>query len=77
MKRKPKLKQKVTVRDETFVSRKYVVGDRVIGRRTPDQFIGTFVRAYCTLNNGYRNPAYVIKCDIDGKERSFQGLQLV
>lgn len=70
------MKRKTTVRDTNFVSRKYVIGDRVVGRRSPKEFTGTFVRAYCTLNNGYRNPAYVVKCDIDGKERSFQGLQL-
>lgn len=61
-----------------MTSRKYKVGDRVIGRRAPNEFKGTFVRSYVTINQNiisYRNPAYVIKCDNDGKERSFQTLR--
>jgi hypothetical protein len=59
---------------EPAVSRKYKIGQEVIGRRAPNYFTGTLVRCYVTLNNGYRNMAYVVKCHEDGKERSFQML---
>ena len=72
-------KKKPTVYD-AIVS-KYKEGDRVYGIRLPNAFIGTVVRTYCTVNSNrsgkYRNPAYVIKCDVDGKERSFQLLRPV
>ena len=61
--------------------RAHKIGDRVIGRRLPDRFPGILVDAYVTLNcriNGvtiYRNPAYVVLCDKDGKRRSFQSLR--
>jgi hypothetical protein len=61
----------------TLVPRNYEVGDRVIGKRSPIAYRGVYVRAYVTLNNGYRNPAYIVKCDIDGKERSFQHMQKI
>lgn len=57
-----------------MISRAHPIGQRVIGKRSPNEYVGVFVRAYCTVNGIYRNPAYVVKCDIDGKERSFQCL---
>ena len=57
---------------DVMVSRKYDIGQRVYGIRTPNAFAGELVRTYVTLNEGWRNPAYVVKCDVDGKERSFQ-----
>ena len=57
-----------------MISRAHPIGQRVIGKRSPATFAGVLVRTYCTINNGWRNPAYVVKCDIDGKERSFQCL---
>lgn len=73
MRRRPKhLKRKVNP-TTPIVSRCYTEGQRVIGLRSPKAYHGVFVRAYATLNGTYRNPAYVIKCDVDGKERAFQG----
>lgn len=69
------LKEKRTVRRRPMTPRSYKVGDIVYGLRAPTAHAGTFVRAYVTINNGWRNPAYVIKCDVDGKERSFQILR--
>jgi len=60
-----------------MVSRKYAIGEAVFGVRSPSAYRGIFVRAYVTINNGFRNPAYVVKCDIDGKERVFQVLRSV
>lgn len=61
---------------EETISRKYKPGDRVFGARRPNAYPGVFVRAYVTLNTNwggtYRNMGYVVKCDIDGKERKFQ-----
>lgn len=57
---------------EPMVSRLYTEGQRVYGLRRPTAYLGVYVRSYVTLNNCWRNPAYVIKCDVDGKERSFQ-----
>ncbi len=61
---------------EPIISRNHPIGERVYGCRFPIAYTGTFVRAYATINENrsgtYRNPAYVVKCDIDGKERSFQ-----
>ncbi len=71
---KRKTKKRNTIRVD-MVSRVHPIGERVIGKRFPTEFVGTFVRAYCTLNGHYRNPAYVVKCDVDGKERSFQCVQ--
>ena len=56
------------------VSRKYKIGQEVIGHRSPDHYTGTLVRTYATKNGPYKNMAYVVKCNRDGKERSFQGL---
>jgi hypothetical protein len=61
----------------TMISRKYTVGDAVYGVRSPTAYQGVFVRSYVTLNNGWRNAAYIVKCDCDGKERSFQVLRAV
>lgn len=58
---------------------KYTPGQKVIGRRSPRSYLGTFVRSYVTLNKWYsieyHNVAYVVKCT-DGKERSFQSITL-
>ena len=67
--------KKIVNEIEPMIPRNYVVGQRVYGVRTPSAHRGEFVRAYVTLNNGWRNPAYVVKCDIDGKERVFQQLR--
>jgi hypothetical protein len=67
-----KRKKKRNTIHSPMVSRKYKIGQRVIGKRSPNKYAGELVRTYCTLNNGYRNAAYVVKCDTDGKERSFQ-----
>lgn len=61
-------------RYEPVVKCKYTAGQRVVGRRFPVKYEGEFVRSYVTVNNGFRNVAYVVKCDFDGKERSFQGV---
>lgn len=75
----PRIKQKRKVNPkEQIVSRAHPINERVYGCRFPDAYIGTFVRAYVTINENnsgrYRNPAYVVKCDIDGKERVFQSI---
>jgi hypothetical protein len=60
---------------EPMIPRNYVVGQAVYGVRSPTAHKGVFVRAYVTLNNGWRNAAYIVKCNVDGKERSFQVLR--
>lgn len=70
-----------TSQREPTISRMWHPGDRVIGVRgqgypkPPVKEQGTYMRMYVTLNNGYRNPAYVIRLDRTGKERVFQHLQ--
>jgi len=59
-------------------STKHTIGDKVIGVRSPKAYHGCFVSAHYTLNKNqsgtYRNYGYVIKCDCDGKLRTFQYL---
>lgn len=78
--RKRKKRKGVTVY-EAAVKCKYQPGQRVIGRRSPNEQSGEFVRSYVTVNinrgSEYHNVAYVIKCDSDGKERVFQCLKAV
>lgn len=62
-------------RYDNIALRKYKIGQRVVGVRDPMARHGVLVDAYVTLNNGYRNPAYVVRCDCDGKDRVFQGLR--
>lgn len=50
----------------------YEIGSRVIGARSPIAYVGVLVRKYRT-----KQKAYVIKCDIDGKERSFQCIKSI
>lgn len=68
-------------RFDTMVSRKFTIGEKVIGIRSPDKQSGILVRSYVTINTNksgtYRNPAYIVKCDSDGKERSFQFIKKV
>ncbi len=68
---KPVKKREPSVR-LPMVSRAYTIGDRVHGIRSPNAYAGELVETYVTINDSYRNPAYVVKCDIDGKNRSFQ-----
>ena len=65
-------KPKSTSNVKPALSRKYAIGQKVIGHRCPNYMTGTLVRSYVTINHGYRNMAYVVKCDTDGRERSFQ-----
>ncbi len=51
------------------------LGDHLVGKRggTKGNYVpGILVETYYTLNNGYRNYAFVLLCDEDGKKRSFQ-----
>jgi hypothetical protein len=56
-------------------------GQRVIGNRCPNKEPGTFVSGYYTINSNrggtWRNYSYIVKCDKDGKERSFQSVHAV
>ena len=69
--------KKRTNKHEQSKSRKYKIGEKVIGRRSPDAYIGELLEVYVTINNGFRNMAYKIKCDVDGKTRSFQILSKI
>lgn len=55
--------------------RKYEIGDRVYGIRSPNAQLGVLVGAYVSINTNrdgtFRNPTYVVRCDSDGKERKF------
>jgi hypothetical protein len=64
-------------RSAPLTPRKFKIGQAVVGVRQPQEQVGILVGAYATINNGYRNPAYVVKCDSDGKERSYQHLRAV
>jgi hypothetical protein len=68
------IRKRPNTRRADMVSRKYNIGQRVFGIRSPYNFTGILVETYCTLNNGFRNPAYVVLCEVDGKTRSFQCL---
>ena len=58
---------------DSMISRKYTIGQKVIGHRKPSPDVsGILVETYVTINGPYRNPAYRIKCDNDGKLRSYQ-----
>lgn len=56
-------------------------GQRVIGVRAPNKEPGVFVSSYYTINKNrgvtYRNYSYIVKCDRDGKERSYQGVHII
>jgi hypothetical protein len=56
-------------------------GQRVIGNRCPNKEPGVFVSGYYTINvndrGTYRNYSYIVKCDKDGKERSYQSISVV
>jgi len=59
---------------------KWFEGMRVIGIRkgaTHYYELGTLLYSYYTVNHGYSNNAYLVKCDSDGKTRSFQFLKSV
>lgn len=59
---------------EKAFPRKHKIGSRVRGQRMGSRYhneAGTIIYAYVTLNNGYRNQAYLVKLD-NGKIRSFQ-----
>lgn len=61
---------------------KYKIGQRVIGFRRDGrphaEERGILVRIYSTINgNGpwcYKNPAFVVRCDSDARERVFQNI---
>jgi len=58
----------------TFVSKKFKIGDWYIGCRSGSASHakrGTLVKCYYTLNNNYKNAAYILLCE-DGKKRSYQ-----
>jgi hypothetical protein len=63
-------KRKTNSRDDFKKPGKYKIGDRVKKGSEP----GELVKQDVTVNDGYRNPCYHIKCDSDGKVRKFQGL---
>lgn len=58
--------------------RKWFTGMLVIGIRKGAKHYyepGLLVYSYYTLNGSYTNNAYLVKCDYDGKVRSFQFLK--
>lgn len=76
-----RLHEKAALRHGTRDSiklRKYKLGELYVGHRlgSPGHLrAGVLVNAYVTLNWIYRNPAYVLKCLEDGKERVYQGIK--
>ena len=70
---------------DSMKSRKYVLGEVVVGFRTGSpghMMAGELIHTYVTLNKRpsgitYRNAAYVIDCFEDGKCRSFQKITSV
>lgn len=57
--------------------RKFKLGDVCVGKRLGSAShlkVGTLVDAYVTVNNNYRNPAYVLQ-DEDGKLRTYQSIE--
>jgi len=55
--------------------RKYKLGQRVCGVRGNDRSWGTLVETYVTLNNGFRNCAYVVLRERDNKAAVYQCLK--
>ncbi len=58
---------------------KFEIGDLAVGIRVGSSghlMIGILIDGYVTINEGYRNPAYVLNC-VDGKIRSFQGIRKI